>query len=167
MLVSEQWSSCDTPITSHSFTWFTHDSCRISAGLYLKLNICDKTWTVNHISFFSFFFCKSDSVLANLNFSSCYFEKASNESSIPQASDTVTVGSQALVSKSLMQHLPSGPQALIQWASDRGHNPVTSYTSTPVANHFNIRLREPGKLKKNHILHSWWSIKLACNCKKL
>ncbi|XP_076736863.1 transforming growth factor beta receptor type 3 isoform X3 [Maylandia zebra] len=59
------------------------------------------------------------------------------------ASDTVTVGSQALVSKSPMQHLPSGPQALIQWASDRGHNPVTSYTSTPVANHFNIRLREP------------------------
>uniref|UniRef100_A0A669BMA9 Transforming growth factor, beta receptor III n=1 Tax=Oreochromis niloticus TaxID=8128 RepID=A0A669BMA9_ORENI len=59
------------------------------------------------------------------------------------ASDTVTVGSQAPVSKTPKQYLPSGPQALIQWASDIGHSPVTSYTSTPVANHFNIRLREP------------------------
>uniref|UniRef100_A0A8C4DGX6 Transforming growth factor, beta receptor III n=1 Tax=Dicentrarchus labrax TaxID=13489 RepID=A0A8C4DGX6_DICLA len=47
------------------------------------------------------------------------------------------------VSKSPKQHLPSGPQALIKWAGEHGYGPVTSYTSTPVANHFNIRLREP------------------------
>ncbi len=57
------------------------------------------------------------------------------------------------VSKSPKQHLPSGSQALIKWAVEHGYSPVTSYTSTPVANHFNIRLREPGKLKK-HPLNS-------------
>ncbi|XP_040895966.1 transforming growth factor beta receptor type 3 [Toxotes jaculatrix] len=63
------------------------------------------------------------------------------------ASDTVSVSSNTerlmQVSKSPKQHLPSGPQALIKWAEDHGYSPVTSYTSTPVANHFNIRLREP------------------------
>lgn len=53
------------------------------------------------------------------------------------------------VSNSPKQLLPSGPQALIKWAADHGYGPVTSYTNTPVANHFNIRLREPGKLKKH------------------
>uniref|UniRef100_A0A8C4DHL5 Transforming growth factor, beta receptor III n=1 Tax=Dicentrarchus labrax TaxID=13489 RepID=A0A8C4DHL5_DICLA len=63
------------------------------------------------------------------------------------ASDTVSVSSNTerlmQVSKSPKQHLPSGPQALIKWAGEHGYGPVTSYTSTPVANHFNIRLREP------------------------
>lgn len=59
------------------------------------------------------------------------------------ASDTVSVSSQMSVSKSPKQPLPSGPQALIKWAQEHGYSPVTSYTSTPVANHFNIRLREP------------------------
>uniref|UniRef100_A0A3Q1F793 Transforming growth factor, beta receptor III n=1 Tax=Acanthochromis polyacanthus TaxID=80966 RepID=A0A3Q1F793_9TELE len=59
------------------------------------------------------------------------------------ASDTVSVTSQMTVSKSPKQHLPSGPQALIKWAQEHNYSPVTSYTSTPVANHFNIRLREP------------------------
>ncbi|KAM9384047.1 transforming growth factor beta receptor type 3 isoform 2-T2 [Pholidichthys leucotaenia] len=59
------------------------------------------------------------------------------------ASDTLTVSSQMSVSKSPRQSLPSGPQALIKWAQEHNHSPVTSYTSTPVANHFNIRLREP------------------------
>ncbi|XP_054873221.1 transforming growth factor beta receptor type 3 [Amphiprion ocellaris] len=59
------------------------------------------------------------------------------------ASDTVSVTSQMTVSKSPKQHLPSGPQALIKWAQGHNYSPVTSYTSTPVANHFNIRLREP------------------------
>ncbi|XP_034566107.1 transforming growth factor beta receptor type 3 [Notolabrus celidotus] len=63
------------------------------------------------------------------------------------ASDTVSFGSNTerllQVSKSPKQHLPSGSQALIKWAGDHGYSPVTSYTSTPVANHFTIRLREP------------------------
>lgn len=71
--------------------------------------------------------------------------------SFAQASDTVSVSSNleglVQVSRSPRQHLPSGPQALIKWAGEHGYSPVTSYTSTPVANHFNIRLREPGKLK--------------------
>ncbi|XP_046905846.1 transforming growth factor beta receptor type 3 [Hypomesus transpacificus] len=46
------------------------------------------------------------------------------------------------VSKTPKTHLPSGAQALIRWAEDHGYGPVTSYTSTPVANHFNLRLRE-------------------------
>ncbi|XP_042339678.1 transforming growth factor beta receptor type 3 [Plectropomus leopardus] len=63
------------------------------------------------------------------------------------ASDTVSVSSNTErlmpVSKYPKQQLPSGPQALIKWAGEHGFSPVTSYTSTPVANHFNIRLREP------------------------
>ncbi|XP_068445938.1 transforming growth factor beta receptor type 3 [Clinocottus analis] len=63
------------------------------------------------------------------------------------ASDTLSVSLNAerlmQVSKSPKQHLPSGPQALIKWAEEHGYGPVTSYTSTPMANHFNIRLREP------------------------
>ncbi|XP_036970530.1 transforming growth factor beta receptor type 3 [Acanthopagrus latus] len=63
------------------------------------------------------------------------------------ASDTVSVSSNTerlvQVSKSPKQHLPSGSQALIKWAGEHGYSPVTSYTGTPVANHFNIRLREP------------------------
>ncbi|XP_041646950.1 transforming growth factor beta receptor type 3 [Cheilinus undulatus] len=63
------------------------------------------------------------------------------------ASDTVSLGSNTdrlmHVSRLPKQHLPSGSQALIKWAGDHGYGPVTSYTSTPVANHFTIRLREP------------------------
>ncbi|XP_040040090.2 transforming growth factor beta receptor type 3 isoform X2 [Gasterosteus aculeatus] len=63
------------------------------------------------------------------------------------ASDTVSVSLNMerlmQVSNSPKQLLPSGPQALIKWAADHGYGPVTSYTNTPVANHFNIRLREP------------------------
>uniref|UniRef100_A0A3Q3VZK4 ZP domain-containing protein n=1 Tax=Mola mola TaxID=94237 RepID=A0A3Q3VZK4_MOLML len=63
------------------------------------------------------------------------------------ASDTVSVSLNmdrlVRVSKSPRQSLPSGSQALIKWAGENGYSPVTSYTSTPVANHFNIRLREP------------------------
>ncbi|XP_044055525.1 transforming growth factor beta receptor type 3 isoform X2 [Siniperca chuatsi] len=63
------------------------------------------------------------------------------------ASDTVSLSSNTerlmQVSKSPKQHLPSGSQALIKWAGEHGYSPVTSYTSTPVANHFSIRLREP------------------------
>nr|XP_020465683.1 transforming growth factor beta receptor type 3 [Monopterus albus] len=63
------------------------------------------------------------------------------------ASDTIGVSSDTdklmQVSKSAKQPLPSGPQALIKWAEEHNYSPVTSYTSTPVANHFSIRLREP------------------------
>ncbi|KAJ4943317.1 hypothetical protein JOQ06_005820 [Pogonophryne albipinna] len=62
------------------------------------------------------------------------------------ASDTVSVSFNTQkvmqVSKSPKENLPSGSQALINWAGDHGYGPVTSYTSTPVANHFTIRLRE-------------------------
>uniref|UniRef100_A0A7N9ASN1 Transforming growth factor, beta receptor III n=1 Tax=Mastacembelus armatus TaxID=205130 RepID=A0A7N9ASN1_9TELE len=47
------------------------------------------------------------------------------------------------VSISPKQQLPSGSQALIKWAEEHGYSPVTSYTITPVANHFSIHLREP------------------------
>lgn len=65
------------------------------------------------------------------------------------ASDTVSVSSGSVglgsvqVTKSPRQDLPSGPQALIKWAGERGYGPVTSYTGTPVANHFHVRVREP------------------------
>ncbi|XP_037530287.1 transforming growth factor beta receptor type 3 [Nematolebias whitei] len=59
------------------------------------------------------------------------------------ASDSVSVSSQMSVSQSPKQSLPSGPQALIKWAEEHSYGPVTTYTNTPVANHFNIRLREP------------------------
>lgn len=48
------------------------------------------------------------------------------------------------VSKSPKQRLPSGPQALIQWAEEHHYGPVTTYTSTPVANHFNVWLKPQG-----------------------
>lgn len=67
-----------------------------------------------------------------------------------QASDTISVSSnpQGLVQvvKSPRQRLPSGSQALIKWAGEHGYNPITSYTNTPVANHFSIQLREPGTI---------------------
>ncbi|KAG7488242.1 hypothetical protein MATL_G00032390 [Megalops atlanticus] len=47
------------------------------------------------------------------------------------------------VSKTPKHLLPSGSQALIQWAEEHGYNPVTSFTNTPVANQFNLRLRAP------------------------
>ncbi|XP_068599504.1 transforming growth factor beta receptor type 3 [Brachionichthys hirsutus] len=63
------------------------------------------------------------------------------------ASNTMSVSSnmEALVqiSKAPRQHMPSGSQALIKWAGEHGYSPVTSYTSTLVANHFTLRLREP------------------------
>ncbi|XP_076014327.1 transforming growth factor beta receptor type 3 [Genypterus blacodes] len=46
------------------------------------------------------------------------------------------------VSKSVRQQLPTGSQELIQWAERRGFSPVTSYTGTPVANFFKLRLRK-------------------------
>ncbi|KAF7653085.1 hypothetical protein LDENG_00087540, partial [Lucifuga dentata] len=62
-------------------------------------------------------------------------------------SDTVSVNSNTeklmQVSKSIRQHFPTGSQALIKWAEERNFSPVTSYTSTPMANYFSIRLREP------------------------
>ncbi|XP_015226580.1 PREDICTED: transforming growth factor beta receptor type 3-like [Cyprinodon variegatus] len=58
-----------------------------------------------------------------------------------EASNAVSVGSQTIRIKPKVS-LPSGPQALIQWAEDNGYGPVTSYTSTPLASRFNIRLRE-------------------------
>lgn len=80
------------------------------------------------------------------------YNKSDSLPSYPQASDTVSVSSDTerlmQVSKSPKQQLPSGSQALIKWAGDYNYSPVTSYTSTPVANHFSIRLREPGKQKK-------------------
>ncbi|KAJ8418542.1 hypothetical protein AAFF_G00000410 [Aldrovandia affinis] len=62
-------------------------------------------------------------------------------------SDSISLGPdterQMLVSKTPKHHLPSGSQALIQWVEEQGYTPVTSFTSTPVANHFNLRLKEP------------------------
>lgn len=52
------------------------------------------------------------------------------------------------VSKTPKHHLPSGSQALIKWAEEHSYGPVTSYTHTPVANTFNLRLREPGKTRQ-------------------
>lgn len=67
---------------------------------------------------------------------------------ILQASDTISVSSNpegvVQLIKSPKQRLPSGSQPLIKWAGDHGYNPVTSYTNTPVANHFSIQLRESG-----------------------
>uniref|UniRef100_A0AAV2KW72 ZP domain-containing protein n=1 Tax=Knipowitschia caucasica TaxID=637954 RepID=A0AAV2KW72_KNICA len=62
------------------------------------------------------------------------------------ASNTISLGSglEKLmhVTKLPKQSLPLGSQNLIQWAEEHGYSPVTSYTSTSVANHFNLRLRE-------------------------
>uniref|UniRef100_A0A9J7XFH1 Transforming growth factor, beta receptor III n=1 Tax=Cyprinus carpio carpio TaxID=630221 RepID=A0A9J7XFH1_CYPCA len=63
-------------------------------------------------------------------------------------SDTVSLSEDTerlmQVSKTVKQKLPAGSQALIQWAEENGFKPVTSYTNTPVANHFKLRLREQG-----------------------
>ncbi|XP_055077455.1 transforming growth factor beta receptor type 3 [Periophthalmus magnuspinnatus] len=61
------------------------------------------------------------------------------------ASDTISIGSGKelmQVTKVPKQSLPLGSQNLIQWTEEHGYGPVTSYTSTSVANHFNLRLRE-------------------------
>ncbi|KAG7456698.1 hypothetical protein MATL_G00238690 [Megalops atlanticus] len=62
-------------------------------------------------------------------------------------SDSVSLGPNVermmQVSKAAKQRLPSGSQALIQWAEEQGYSPVTSFTNTPVANLFNLRLKEP------------------------
>uniref|UniRef100_A0A3B4AF75 ZP domain-containing protein n=1 Tax=Periophthalmus magnuspinnatus TaxID=409849 RepID=A0A3B4AF75_9GOBI len=63
------------------------------------------------------------------------------------ASDTISIGSGKelmQVTKVPKQSLPLGSQNLIQWTEEHGYGPVTSYTSTSVANHFNLRLREHG-----------------------
>ncbi|XP_059427186.1 transforming growth factor beta receptor type 3-like [Carassius carassius] len=61
-------------------------------------------------------------------------------------SDTVSLSEHTerlmQVSKTVKQKLPAGSQALIQWAEENGFKPVTSYTNTPVANHFKLRIRE-------------------------
>uniref|UniRef100_A0A671SY30 Transforming growth factor beta receptor type 3-like n=1 Tax=Sinocyclocheilus anshuiensis TaxID=1608454 RepID=A0A671SY30_9TELE len=61
-------------------------------------------------------------------------------------SDTVSLSEDTerlmQVSKTVKQKLPAGSQALIQWAEENGFKPVTSYTNTPVANHFKLHLRE-------------------------
>lgn len=73
---------------------------------------------------------------------------------LEQASDTISIGSGSVgsgsvqVTKTQRQNLPSGPQDLIKWAEEHRYGPVTSYTNTPVANHFHVRLREPGELKE-------------------
>ncbi|MCJ8729636.1 hypothetical protein PDJAM_G00108750 [Pangasius djambal] len=46
------------------------------------------------------------------------------------------------VSKAVKQKLPAGAQALIQWAEENNYGPVTSYTSTAVANIFHLRVRQ-------------------------
>ncbi|XP_061098384.1 transforming growth factor beta receptor type 3-like isoform X1 [Conger conger] len=65
--------------------------------------------------------------------------------------DSVSLGSDTTrlmqVPKTPRQQLPSGPQELIQWAQEHGYSPVTSFTHTAVANHFNLRLREPDTLE--------------------
>ncbi|KAK0136500.1 Transforming growth factor beta receptor type 3 [Merluccius polli] len=65
------------------------------------------------------------------------------------SSDTVALSStterQMQVSKLPRQLLPSGSQALIKWAEQRGYRPV-SFTGTAVANLFTLRLRELGIL---------------------
>ncbi|XP_061681004.1 transforming growth factor beta receptor type 3 isoform X2 [Syngnathoides biaculeatus] len=62
------------------------------------------------------------------------------------ASDSISVSSTTerlmQVSKSPKRPLPSGPQALIRWAEEHRYGPVTTYTNTAVANHFNVWLRQ-------------------------
>lgn len=48
------------------------------------------------------------------------------------------------VSKAVKQKLPAGAQSLILWAEENNYGPVTSYTSTTVANIFYLRVREAG-----------------------
>ncbi|XP_063056603.1 transforming growth factor beta receptor type 3 [Engraulis encrasicolus] len=61
-------------------------------------------------------------------------------------SDTISLGANTerlmQVRKNQKVPLPSGSQALIQWAEENDYGPVTSYTNTPVANHFSLRIRE-------------------------
>ncbi|KAK1796804.1 hypothetical protein P4O66_009821 [Electrophorus voltai] len=46
------------------------------------------------------------------------------------------------VTKTVRQRLPTGAQALMQWAEEKAYTPVRSYTRTAMANIFNLRLRE-------------------------
>nr|XP_023688531.1 transforming growth factor beta receptor type 3-like isoform X2 [Paramormyrops kingsleyae] len=58
--------------------------------------------------------------------------------------DSVTLDSdtETLISKISRQDVPSLPQLLMQWAEEHNYSPVTSFTSTEVANHFTLWLRE-------------------------
>ncbi|CDQ74987.1 unnamed protein product [Oncorhynchus mykiss] len=76
------------------------------------------------------------------------------------------------VSRTPKHHLPSGSQALIKWAEDHGYRPVTTYTHTPVANTFNLRLREPGEkhpgfynsvYRQLIVLLMWWIPWIPCS----
>ncbi|XP_061744667.1 LOW QUALITY PROTEIN: transforming growth factor beta receptor type 3 [Nerophis ophidion] len=64
------------------------------------------------------------------------------------ASDSVSVSAaterRMQVSKSPKQQLPPGPPALITWLQQHNYGAATSYTSTPLANHFDVRLKEQG-----------------------
>lgn len=156
MLVSQLywWHAHYLTLMHMIHTWH-----RIRTGLYLKLtHVLLEQLIMSFVSeeHRSSFFEKSIYLWEIIYF--CFsYKKTTLLLSSPQASDTVSVSSNTerlvQVSKSPKQHLPSGAQALIMWAGEHGYSPVTSYTGTPVANHFNIRLREPGKLKR-HPLHS-------------
>ncbi|MBN3298575.1 TGBR3 factor, partial [Amia calva] len=69
-------------------------------------------------------------------------------------SDTVSVGHEMErrmhVVKKPKQSLPSGSRALIQWAEQHNYQPITSFTSTPVANHFTLSLREVEVMEEPH-----------------
>nr|XP_061833436.1 transforming growth factor beta receptor type 3-like isoform X1 [Nerophis lumbriciformis] len=62
------------------------------------------------------------------------------------ASDSISVSPgterRMQVSKTPKQQLPPGPRALITWLHQHNYGATTSYTSTPLANHFDVRLLE-------------------------
>lgn len=148
------------PLPHTQDTWFTLDA-EISTGPNLNFNISDHSSTVTHILCVflkELTYCTVDVWCSR----SKTFFLIKALFSYPQASDTVSVSSSTerlmQVSKTPKQHLPSGSQALIQWAEEQGYSPVTSYTSTLVANIFNIRLREPGKCKMSSTLFTLYLV---------
>lgn len=57
------------------------------------------------------------------------------------------------MSKSVEPGIPSTMEKLMKWASDNGYGPVTSYTETPVANKFHLRLEDPVEMNdEDHII---------------
>lgn len=135
----------------HPLAHDSHSTQNVCRTVLEVKSLCN-TWTVIHLLLLltgPYLNMRSFRNCCNLFLTSTFSQPTPT---FAQASDTISVSSGTVgsvqVSKSPRQHLPSGPQALIKWAGEHGYGPVTSYTSTPVANHFSIGLREPGELKE-------------------
>uniref|UniRef100_A0A8C4T682 Transforming growth factor, beta receptor III n=1 Tax=Erpetoichthys calabaricus TaxID=27687 RepID=A0A8C4T682_ERPCA len=60
-----------------------------------------------------------------------------------------------------VKNLPSTAEHLIHWAKTNHYSPVTSYTNSPVANHFQVRLSKDGKYHLQYREMPWQFVMTA------